>query len=301
MKKVITSFFNRILDFLGLTPEKKLENLKKKGESVQLLIFLDSQEETLREKSLEILEEFAYSNKLSEENDKQVLDSLDDRINIRQRIRIKSIDDPRVICRIGANEYIPQGNYNLAIFAFKAALELENSNILYLNNLARAYSLDGNQDEARQIWQKILNENPDEPTASILYSYSLKKQAEELWGQDRSNTEIERILLDSLKANIDDTEIYLFLAEYYRENGMNEKSLEYLKQSCLIGLLPDGYGSYSQLRGKVFKEIAIILKDMGEYPEAAKYCDYALSSFLNQDDEIMEIKELKKHILEKLK
>jgi tetratricopeptide (TPR) repeat protein len=129
---------------------------------------------------------------------------------------------------IGATQY-RQSNWNESIAAFKKALELKPSELIY-SNIGTSYFFLGRYDEARANFEKAVDMRPQDPylVGNLADCYRWLGQ------QEKANSTYDRAIalaFQSLKTNPRDAVALGFLGLFYAKKHDTARGLEFIRRA----------------------------------------------------------------------
>lgn len=280
-----------ILDFLFPSETKRIEKLKKKGKVYDILAYLDKKDEELKQKAISTLLDMLKEGKMSKNEEETVIEKLDPIIRIKDKNRVDKINDPYELRRIAINEYLAKKDLDMAIYTLKRALSLKEGEVSFMNNLAAAYSMKGEFEEAQNIWEEILKKDPNNTAAVENYCTALHLKARKILDQKKDSQEARDLLLRAIEINPTHINSLYEIAEYHSNNKNFEKAIYYYRKCLSNARIPSGYTDIYEFRGWINRKIADQYRALGEKKEAIDFYNQALSSYRWDEPEVIKIQE----------
>lgn len=280
-------------DFLFGNEEKKIEKMRKNKAYNKLIAYAkgDAERENKR-KAIQTLIDMVKSHELDDREEEEAVEFLEPLTGIKAELRIDRLDDPYEIRKIAVNELIKKREFDQAIYALKRAIELKPNEVSFKNNLAAAYSYNDDFESARQVWEEILSEKPDDATALENYTTSMTIRARRIIDKEPQSEEAEELLKKALEYNPHHINVLNTLAEYYFHMSGGEemkKSIDYYRSCLKNARVPAGYSSVNEYRAMVHKKMGTVYKILYEKEDAIHHFRQALQLHRWDEDAKMEI------------
>lgn len=286
-------------DFLfGGSDESRIEKLKKKADARELAAYLKHEDKVIRRKAVDALAELVEGGKLTQTDEKSIMEIIDPIIRIKDRRLIDAIEDAYELRNVAINDYLKKRDIDMAVYALNRALKLKPGDINLRNNLAAAYSRGDRFEKAQEIWEQILKDSPEDKSAldnyvTALYIQGdriLKKKDEKAWAQGADN------LIKALELNPNHVNCMQVLAEYFEKTKNFDKAIYYYKKIMNNARVPTGYSSAGEMRGYMCRAIAKVYREMENQQEAVNFYQQALSVFMWDEVQRLQIEETLKEL-----